>query len=454
MITVLELKALTQTDVGRWIFDGSGLRGIVRKAKEGRTRVFFEYRFRNKETGKIRSVKVGTWPDMDLKEIRAERDCLRVMIANGKDPVEENQISKLRQQAEQLQRQVEQAQEIERQQAELARLAAEQATRRTVKDALQQWYELALSSRRDKGAETIRAFAKDVIPTIGDIALPDVTKTMIINLLDDIVRRGARRMANRNVADLKQFFEYCINKEWILLNPISKLTKTKVGGKESERDRVLSENEIKELAAKLPTANLQRSTERALWIMLSTCCRVGELSKARWEHIDLNQGWWRIPSNNAKNAREHTIYLSTFALSQFKELHSINGGSEWCYPAEHRDGHVCLKSITKQVHDRQRATALRNRTKATGTLLLSGGEWTVHDLRRTGATLMGELGVIPEVIERCLNHLEQNRMKRTYQRHELRNEKREAWQQLGERLSLLTVSNTDNVIIGRFRETA
>jgi integrase len=188
--------------------------------------------------------------------------------------------------------------------------------------------------------------------------------------------------------------------------------------------------------------------------MLSTCCRVGELSKAKWEHIDFDQKTWRIPADNAKNAKEHIIFLSNFTLSKFQELHDITGNSLWCYPSERHDDHICLKSISKQIRDRQRLTAMSNRTKQTGILLLSGGEWTAHDLRRTGATLMGELGIIPEVIERCLNHVEQNRMKRIYQRHELKNEKIEAWRRLGERIALLTRSDADNVIIGTFRKTA
>ena len=45
--------------------------------------------------------------------------------------------------------------------------------------------------------------------------------------------------------------------------------------------------------------------------------------------------------------------------------------------------------------------------------------------------MMGELGVIGEVIEHCLNNVEQNKLKRTHQRHELKTEQREAWRLLG-----------------------
>ena len=157
--------------------------------------------------------------------------------------------------------------------------------------------------------------------------------------------------------------------------------------------------------------------------MLSTCCRVGELSQARWEEINIEDGEWSIPAGNSKNAKEHTIFFSDFTKKQFQALHFITGGSDWCIPSRDGNRHVCLKSITKQIRDRVRSKPLSNRTNATGALLLSGGGWIPHDLRRTGATIMGELGVIGEVIERCLNHVEQNELKRIYQRQELKAEK-------------------------------
>ena len=54
--------------------------------------------------------------------------------------------------------------------------------------------------------------------------------------------------------------------------------------------------------------------------------------------------------------------------------------------------------------------------------------------------MMTALGVIPEVAERCLNHVEQNKIKRVYQRHNYEKEMREAWRLLGERLELLTTA--------------
>jgi integrase len=108
------------------------------------------------------------------------------------------------------------------------------------------------------------------------------------------------------------------------------------------------------------------------------------------------------------------------------------------FPSTSVSDHVSVKSISKQINDRQRVQPMKSRSTATNTLSLSGGKWTPHDLRRTGATMMGELGARPDVIERCLNHVEHNRVKRIYQRQQLISEQADAWRVLGEKLASLT----------------
>lgn len=86
---------------------------------------------------------------------------------------------------------------------------------------------------------------------------------------------------------------------------------------------------------------------------------------------------------------------------------------------------------------------MSNRSAMAHALLLQGGKWTPHDLRRTGATLMTMMGVLPEVAERCLNHTEENKVKRIYQRHSYTREMSDAWFQLGHYLNDL-INNEPN----------
>ena len=340
--------------------------------------------------------------------------------------------------------------EDERRKAELARYEAERKAaeaRLTVDDLFLKWQQQKLSKYKDGGKDLTRAFVKDVLPVIGDLPAESIRKGNIVEITDRIENRGANRLAKIVFSALRQMFIFAIEREYIEVDPTARLKKSSIGGKDVERERTLSEEEILLLAQRGEVSGLLPTAQAAIWICVSTCCRIGELLKARWEHVDLDKRKWSIPAENSKNGKAHEIHLSGFALKQFEVVRSFNPDSPWLYPNRKKDGHVCTKTITKQVGDRQRSEAMSNRSQNTETLKLPGGKWVMHDLRRTGATLMSMLGVAPVVIEYCLNHTEQNKVQRTYQRYSYAAEMKRGWDILGERLeSLVGDSATAKVI--------
>lgn len=73
------------------------------------------------------------------------------------------------------------------------------------------------------------------------------------------------------------------------------------------------------------------------------------------------------------------------------------------------------------------------------------GDWTPHDLRRTGATMVQALGVSLDVIDRCQNHvLAGSRVRRHYLHHDYAEEKKRAWNLLGDRLSAVLSSTYEH----------
>jgi len=247
-------------------------------------------------------------------------------------------------------------------------------------------------------------------------------------------------MVNMILSLSRQMFLFAVSRDHIEADPTTSMKKKDFGGREVERDRYLTEKEIAELHQQIPAAKLSQPTTLALWIMISTMCRVGELSKAEWSHIDFDKRTWFIPSSNSKNGDEITIYFSDFSLQQFEQLWNQKTSRRWLYPASKLDlngseTHIDEKAITKQIRDRQRVKPLKGRSKCSSTLLLSGGEWTPHDLRRTGATLMGDLSIDENIIDRCQNHKQPDAMKRVYQRSKRETDMKAAWQLLGEHLS-------------------
>ncbi|MQA39622.1 tyrosine-type recombinase/integrase [Rugamonas aquatica] len=332
-----------------------------------------------------------------------------------------------------------------------AQTAQQEAQNATVQDLYDAWF--PTTRRKDGGAELKRSFGRDVLPAIGTKPLRELEEGHIKALIQPISDAGTNRKAVVILNNLKQMFKWANGRRpWKLLvdDPTLNLKPediTQPDYEEVERDRVLSQDEIKALTAKLPAARLVKTTELVIWLTLSCCTRIGETVKAEWQHVDLDKGEWFIPAENTKGkAPEHTVFLSDFAKRQFLALKAITGDSKWCFPNEDGTDHLNTKAPTKQIGDRQAslrdAKPLKNRSKAGDSLVLSSEKWTPHDLRRTGATLMQSLGVEQHVIERIANHAEQNRMQRIYQRFDYAAEQREAWAKLGALLTELTAPPT------------
>lgn len=439
-LTTKTLEALKPTDKGARLPDGESMFGIVRTFKQTPEAVSVDFEWRYSFGGKIRHARIGSWPKMTLKAIRSERDSLREKIKSGFDPLADKEADRLKKQADQIEAKQSQ---IDR----LQELAAKDA-RMTVRGLFELWQRTDLKKRQDGGSEALRAFEADVFPLIGDVAAADVTKAHIQRIVDTMLTRGVKRMTERVFSDLRQLFGFAMDRDHIESDPTARIKKHKIGGS-VERDRVLSEAELIEFFQRLPLSGLVESSQRALTIQLTTITRIGEVLGARWEHVDFERRIWTLPET--KNGKRHTVHLNDMALRQFEALRQHSGLTEWVFPASRLNGPVCPKTVTKQVADRQRGDGepMSGRSKQTDSLALAGGQWRPHDLRRTGATLMAELGVLPEVIERCLNHTEQTKVKRIYQRAQYEAPMREAWQRLGDRLALLADKPGNVVTLAR-----
>jgi len=439
-ITTKALEALKPSDHGKRLPDGDRMFGIVRAVKNDPVAVSVDFQWRYNFGGKVGQVRIGVWPKNALKAIREKRDTLKVKITLGIDPMAEREANRLKKQADQ----------IEAKQTQITRLQelAAKDARMTVRGLFDLWQRTDLKKRQDRGSEALRAFEADIFPIIGDVAAVDVTKAHIQRIIDTMLTRGVKRMTERVFSDLRQLFGFAMDRDYIGADPTARIKKHKIGGS-VERDRVLSEAELIEFFKRLPVSGLVESSQCALTIQLSTITRIGEVLGARWEHVDFERHTWTLPET--KNGKRHTVHLNDLALRQFEALRQHTGLTEWVFPASRLNGPVCPKTVTKQVADRQRGDGepMSGRSKQTDSLALVGGQWRPHDLRRTGATLMAELGVLPDVIEKCLNHTEQTKVKRIYQRAQYEAQMREAWQRLGDRLALLANKPGNVVTLAR-----
>jgi len=429
LLTDKAIRNAKATDREIILRDGGGLE--LRIYRNGLKAWQYRYQFQGKR--RVLRLKNGEspadYPDVSLAEARDLASEQRKILSRGVDPVAYAE---------------EQRQERERQrlaEEEAARIALmEQAARRSFEEVFHQWYETKLSKRKD-GADLLRAVRKDIFPAVGNIEMGKVTRGHLMACLDRIAAR-APRMANRLLTTLKTFLSWAVMREIVPDNPLAPVKTADVGGKQPARERFLKDDEIIELRDALPKANLPRTTELALWVCLATGCRLGELTNAEWAHINLETRRWRIPAANTKNGHEHIIALSTFALRHFRELSSLTGWSRWVIPSPRKeDAPITRLNISTQVGDRMGGNQRQSRTKHTSSLLLSGGRWTPHDLRRSCATGMSAIGINPAVIEAVLNHRDDSSLKAIYQRYDFGPEAAAAWQAWGEHLDELLYGN-------------
>lgn len=178
--------------------------------------------------------------------------------------------------------------------------------------------------------------------------------------------------ANQALAFVKSMFSWAVDQGLVDHHPCLRMAKPAPPG---VRHRVLTDAELG--AVWRATYSLGPVRGAYYRILILTAQRRGETSLMRW--ADISDGVWTIPAANAKNNRPHMVPLPKQAVA---EIDALPRASDWVF-APLGSGWRSKKRL-----DELSAT--------TG--------WVVHDLRRSAATKMAELGVDPWVIERVLHH--------------------------------------------------
>ena len=124
--------------------------------------------------------------------------------------------------------------------------------------------------------------------------------------------------------------------------------------------------------------------------MLLTACRREEIGGLRWSEIDLETRLLTLPASRVKNHRQHELALPEPALAILR-AQPRQDGREFVFGR--RGVGFTGWSFLKMALDKRLAEAAGK----------SLAPWSLHDLRRTGATRMAEL-VPPHVVEEVLNH--------------------------------------------------
>jgi integrase len=352
-LTDAGIKAL-KPRAGRYmVSDGRGLSlDILPSGK-----LSWLYRYRS--DGKQEKVTLGGYPDLTLRKARERRDELAAQVASGKSPA-----------------------------VEAKQRRAGRSTNPTTREFGERYYKEQVL-RRWKDPKAIRRYLdNEIFPTLGEKTLKDVNaldvQALVYRKRDNGQVQAAMQL--RNV--IKQMFAYAIETQLVTVNP-AVMVATRYIGKARKRSRVLTPSEIRLYLRTIYQSNIRRQFKLALHIILLTLSRKSELLLARWDHVNFEAGEWLIPEENAKTAKPHIVYLSTQVAAMFRELNALAGDSELVLPGR--------GSLTRPFA----ANALN---KALEGLTFEMDPLTIHDLRRTGATLLTEHGFNRDVIEKALSH--------------------------------------------------
>lgn len=157
------------------------------------------------------------------------------------------------------------------------------------------------------------------------------------------------------------------------------------------RERALSPDEIKQFLQAAHLSNIRRQFKIGLHLILLTLVRKSELLLAKSKDLHRDEAEWHIPEENSKTGKPHIVYLSSQAVSLFKELLVLAGNSKWILPGRGSltkpFAHNALNKVLKVALQGQNIPAV-----------------TIHDLRRTASTLLHEKGWASDVVEKALNH--------------------------------------------------
>jgi len=200
--------------------------------------------------------------------------------------------------------------------------------------------------------------------------------------------------------------------------------------KEKPRERDLSPDEIRRLWAALDKAGfgrtrrhseghfpMTRPTALAIRLALVTGQRIGEVACIAAPELSLNDGapLWTIPGDRTKNGQPNRVPLSPLALKLIAEASELAGESPWLFPSPNGDGPIDPHAPTRALARARDAIGLDN--------------FRIHDLRRTAATRMAELGISPHTISMILNHVSARQgtiTNKVYVQYSYDREKREA----------------------------
>jgi len=322
--------------------------------------------------GKQKTLAIGVYPTITLKQAREKRDEAKRLLAAAIDPSTQRRLEKLSAST-----------------GNTFRVVAEEVLRKL---------------EREGRAETTLAKQRWLLhfayPTIGDRPIAEITAPEVLSVLRKVEARGRYETARRLRSTCGMVFRYAIATGRAERDPSVDLRGALTAPKVIHRSAIVDPEDMGALLRAIEDYDGLQLTKAALKLAPLVFVRPGELRKAEWAEFYLEHAEWRIPAAKMKMRRLHRVPLSKQALAIIRDLRALSGGGRWLFPS--------VRSTSRPMSENTLNAALRR-------LGYSKEQMTAHGFKGMASTRLNEMGRWnPDAIERQLAHKESNDVRYAY----------------------------------------
>lgn len=391
-LTTLQIKAAAPSAKQRKLYDQDGLYLVVIPAGGKYWR--FDYRY----GGKRKTLALGPWPKIGLKEARERLANARSQLSEGCDPGMARKI------------------------ARLTRIGSENDTFETV---AREWLETREAELAEvTHFETKRRLERDVFPWLGPLVISAIGAPELLTIIKRVDQRGRRYTANRILSEISRVFRYAVATGRASRDPCPDLRGAVPTRKATHHPAVTKPKDVAALLRAIDAFEGSFTVQSALRMSPYVFVRPGELRKAKWSDIDLAEGVWHIPAEVMKMREPHVVPLAKQVVAILEELKPVSGHLEHVF----KGGWDPLKPMSEAaVNAALRRLGYDTRSEMTG-----------HGFRAMARTILEEqLDYDPSVIEPQLAHKTLGPLGSTYNRSKHMNKRRKMMQEWADYLDAL-----------------
>jgi integrase len=345
--------------------------------------------------GKRKTLSMGVYPDVGLKDARNKRDEARKLLASDVDPGENRKAIKA---------------------AKILRSG------NSFEIITREWFsKYSATWNASHGDRIIRRFERDLFPWLGGKPIADITAPELLAAVRKIEDRGANETAHRALSNCGQVFHYAIATGRATRDIAADLRGALTPVKAEHFAAITEPKQVGELLRAMDGYAGSQIVRNALLLAPLVFVRPGELRNAEWANIDLEAAEWRYTVT--KTNTPHIVPLSRQAVAILTELQALTGGGRFVFPG--------ARSNDRPMSDNAILAAMRS-------MGIDKEKMTGHGFRAMARTILDEvLGFRPDYIEHQLAHAVKDPNGRAYNRTAHLPERKKMMQQWADYLDKL-----------------